>query len=629
MTDITFSTATTVITFTPGVLVRWDEILGKPTFGTAADRDDEYFAPAAHVHDQIGAADEPKLAVNEGVVTLGGQPVPATQIGLTAGESVYDRLSGLGSFASRPIAVAIANALPWPVGAVISDGTVEYRYAGAPVVGLADMPGWVPKGDVTPDHFAANATPGTTDMTAAIQAAADYSQCIRLRATIYRISDTITFNQYAPQIIGAGRGSSGVTASSLYNKSATRIVWYGSGTKHMFAYNPGTHEPIVGEPGYDPGAPAHPNKWGGRFEGFALYGRGVTGVSGFDIGPKTPNASYREIEIHGVVNGFDMGRNAYAVTFDHCSVYAYSGYGWYGVGDNHNTRWLACQMHYCNATSPLGGIYMRGVDGGASTGLSFIGCDFEPYNAPSFLRLESASGVTITGCYFEARSANTQQFIRLGENGVGLVMGASITGCEFGGANYAREVVMMQNASSGVVVEGNHIWGITGSIINNASPGTRNRLGQNWVSSTPANFVGGRNGWTGETRTRLTADTAAITVSTDVLDHTHYLRDRMRTRRITARLNVQIEDATATNVSSIFSIQKYDGTTWSTLGAFARAQVFANTGTRAITSQTIVMDEVDTSASTLARYRVLVAPGTGDSVVVMAGSSIAVIEGEA
>lgn len=586
----------------------------------------------ADIYDDAGAAKpNPFTGSADGFVSFQVYPGRYLIEGVKGGQEAPDWIVDIGEhdFETRAQAVA-ACADGWRAknGSVYDIG--GHQYIGSTgATAIADMPGLLPHGDVMPDHWAENVTPGTTDMRAAIQAAADYSQCIRFLATIYRISDTITFNQYAPQVIGAGRGSSGRTSSSLYDKSATRIVWHGSGTKYMFAYNPGVHEPISGEPGYDPLAPIHPNKWGGRFEGFSLYGRNVAGVSGFWCGPKTPNASYREIEIHGVVNGFDMGRNAYAVTFDHCSVYAYSGYGWYTVGDNHNTRWLACQMHYCNDTSPQGGIYVRGVDGGGSTGLSFVGCDFEPFDAPNFLWIESASGVNISGCYFEARSANTQQFIRIGQSGIGLVMGASITGCEFAGASYGREVVMMQNASSGVVMSGNHIWGMTGSIVNNAGPGTRNEVLQNWVSSTPVIFVGGDDGWTGESRSKLSSDSSAMTAATSILDHTHYLRDRMRKRRVIARLNVQIEDAVATNISSTFSIQKFDGTNWATFGAFARAQVFANTGTRAITSQSIVIDEMDTTASSLARYRVLVSPGPGDSVVVMAGSSITVSETDA
>jgi hypothetical protein len=72
-------------------------------------------------------------------------------------------------------------------GAVWTDGTVAYvRDSGA--TAISDLAGWVPYGDVTPDHFGENTTPGTTDMRAAIQAAWDWSisvgkQVVGLSAT--------------------------------------------------------------------------------------------------------------------------------------------------------------------------------------------------------------------------------------------------------------------------------------------------------------------------------------------------------------------------------------------------------------------------------------------------------------
>lgn len=73
------------------------------------------------------------------------------------------------TFNGRIAAVPAANGAAWPVGSVISDGTVEYRYVGAPVVDITDMPGWVPHGDDTPEHHGAGGR-GITDDTAAMAA---------------------------------------------------------------------------------------------------------------------------------------------------------------------------------------------------------------------------------------------------------------------------------------------------------------------------------------------------------------------------------------------------------------------------------------------------------------------------
>lgn len=69
-------------------------------------------------------------------------------------------LAAIGSsYASRALAVTAATSSTWPVGAVIRDGRVSYRYAGSGTA-IDDMPGWVPFGTATPLHF--GATPGAS-----------------------------------------------------------------------------------------------------------------------------------------------------------------------------------------------------------------------------------------------------------------------------------------------------------------------------------------------------------------------------------------------------------------------------------------------------------------------------------
>lgn len=95
------------------------------------------------------------------------------------------------TFNGRSAAVAAANGVAWPVGSIISDGTVEYRYAGAPVVGIADMPGWAPKGDVRFEHFGAVGD-GVTDNAAALAAALAYGGLIQPLTKIYATSQGLS-----------------------------------------------------------------------------------------------------------------------------------------------------------------------------------------------------------------------------------------------------------------------------------------------------------------------------------------------------------------------------------------------------------------------------------------------------
>ena len=138
------------------------------------------------------------------------------------------------SFASRADFIA-AIAWPWESGAVVSDGTVQYKYV-APATMIADIPGWVPFGDIYPDHFGANLTPGTTNMAAAIQAAADYAQSVLadlrfFEATNYRHNTPLNFSTGNHRwVCDSGIGNQGV-----------KLVYYGPADQiavHFSAVDP-------------------------------------------------------------------------------------------------------------------------------------------------------------------------------------------------------------------------------------------------------------------------------------------------------------------------------------------------------------------------------------------------------
>ena len=69
-----------------------------------------------------------------------------------------------------------------PEGSIATDGTVFY-IASTGATAIADLPGWLPFLYVSPDHFATNTTPGTTDMGAAINSALSYGRKVFLRGS--------------------------------------------------------------------------------------------------------------------------------------------------------------------------------------------------------------------------------------------------------------------------------------------------------------------------------------------------------------------------------------------------------------------------------------------------------------
>lgn len=91
------------------------------------------------------------------------------------GGSVVDLIGGVlsNNFATRAAALAWLATEAASDGALIGVGGFAFRKKSG-ATAIADMPNWLPADEVYPDHFAENTTPGTTDMGAAILAAANY-----------------------------------------------------------------------------------------------------------------------------------------------------------------------------------------------------------------------------------------------------------------------------------------------------------------------------------------------------------------------------------------------------------------------------------------------------------------------
>lgn len=129
------------------------------------------------------------------------------------GDTVQDKLDQAGYATRAAFVAAVAAGKLWDLGNVVTAGTMQYRRADS-ATAIADLPGWLPFGDVYPDHFAANTTPGTTDMAAAINAALDYSLVVNLRAVDYYVGSTIEMYGRGQKLFGEGPSASTITADT-------------------------------------------------------------------------------------------------------------------------------------------------------------------------------------------------------------------------------------------------------------------------------------------------------------------------------------------------------------------------------------------------------------------------------
>lgn len=110
-----------------------------------------------------------------------------------------------------------------PDGTIITDGTSQY-IASSGATAIADLPGLMPfhNGAVPVDCFGTNANPGTTDMSAAVQAAVDYVEATYSRGAeiqfglgVYRV-ENVRIQDDGVSFVGAGR-----EATRIRNNSTT------------------------------------------------------------------------------------------------------------------------------------------------------------------------------------------------------------------------------------------------------------------------------------------------------------------------------------------------------------------------------------------------------------------------
>ncbi len=101
----------------------------------------------------------------------------------------------------------------------VEDGTTMFGgafafQASAASTDISDMAGVVPFGNVYPDHFTSNATPGTTDMEPAITAALLYSKKVFLRGTVYKCNNEVALTRNGHWLVGISREHSVIEFTS-------------------------------------------------------------------------------------------------------------------------------------------------------------------------------------------------------------------------------------------------------------------------------------------------------------------------------------------------------------------------------------------------------------------------------
>lgn len=227
---------------------------------------------------------------------------------------------------------------------------------------------------VTPEMFGPNTTPGTTDMTAEIQAAIDYAYSnsnkyeVRLSGSIYAVSTTL--NTYS---------ATNITGVSNYETSqGTRIKWIG-----------GNNDSIVALYDYN------------VISNIFIYnGNASTGIIGVDcIGAaganrRSSHLTMKNVSVKSCAVGMSMKYMWYNSIEQFSATYCTTGI--YIDTAVNNTVFTAC--HTSNTTNGI-----VSVTGGYSLQIAFNSCSFESSSADA---IDSTDPVEwyFNNCYFELNS---------------------------------------------------------------------------------------------------------------------------------------------------------------------------------------------------------------------------------
>lgn len=153
-----------------------------------------------------------KITPASGVTSVTGLQSGDNLIIARSGETravPYESAGVAFSYATRAAFVtAVAAGLSAEDGTIVAAGSLLYE-ASTGATDISDLSGFIPSGDVYPDHFATNTTPGTTDMLAAFNAAIDFladGGNLRLMPVKYGVSDTVHVDTSGIYIVGSTPG---------------------------------------------------------------------------------------------------------------------------------------------------------------------------------------------------------------------------------------------------------------------------------------------------------------------------------------------------------------------------------------------------------------------------------------
>lgn len=173
-------------------------------------------APTANFADIIGDFEIPEMPP-----VWYSQALQARDEAVAAADEAESLVSPYDSVAAATAAVKPASVDR--VLAKTSWGTVAFlRKTGGPCLGG----GWIPDGDVYPDHFLDNVTPGVTNMAAAFSSAFAYSRQVNLAGTYYGVGSTVSFDNahLVGQSVSGGKQSRIVGLSALLPVNAAVIA---------------------------------------------------------------------------------------------------------------------------------------------------------------------------------------------------------------------------------------------------------------------------------------------------------------------------------------------------------------------------------------------------------------------
>lgn len=337
-----------------------------------------------------------------------------------------------GQFSTRSAFVATKNKYE-KIGSVVHAGGAAYRYIGTGTA-IADLPGWVPEGDVTPAHFGADVT-GATDAASAVQAASTYAttngKTLRFAAGSYRLNSTVTHDL------------TGYTSES--DEKGPRIVGDGAGVTEIIVGHAGAGIRVLGDNAVGAGAHGHAQIAGLKFRGAtADVGIGLQvdklafmqfddlffyqladGMVGTDM------LSSRLYNVRGRFNRRGLTLNARTTFSDPNSITLYGAH--FGQNKEYGIRVLG------GATFSMfgGSVEKNGLTG--ATGLE-AGIRIESAG------IEGAVGCNIEGVYFEGNKGDADVVITPGVNPAIY----NVTGCNFNrvsATDYTTRNVFMVTSS--------------------------------------------------------------------------------------------------------------------------------------------------------------------------------------